>query len=115
VELALVLPLVCGLFLLLVQVALVARSQILLTHATREAARAVALEPATATATAVDAGRRTAGLDPDRLQLTVEPGGEPALWTVRGRYRLPLVVPLLNLARGGVTLSSLLVVRAEPG
>jgi len=103
---------VCGLFLLLVQVALVGRSQILVTHATREVARAVALEPGSSTA--VDAARRAGGLDPAHLDMAVEPAGEPSLWAVRSRYRLPLVVPLLNIARREVTLGSRLVVRAEP-
>jgi len=45
VELALVLPLVLLLLLLVVQVALVARDQVLVVHAAREGARAAAVDP----------------------------------------------------------------------
>ena len=112
VELALLLPFVCGLLLLVAQLALVARSQILLHHVTRETARAVALDGDTGSA--LEAGRRATGLDPERLALTVEPAGAAGLFAVEGHYRLDVIVPLVDLLRREVTLDSRLVVRAEP-
>ena len=69
VELALLLPFVVLLLLAIVQVGLVAHDQVLLTHATREAARAAAVEadPAAAERAAAAGG----GLDPGRLHVEV--------------------------------------------
>jgi hypothetical protein len=111
VELALLLPFVFGLLLLVVQVALVARDQLLLHHATREAARAIALE---GDPSAAAGGRNDGEREDERFELTVEPLAEAPLFAVRGRYRSPVVVPLINLAREDVLLESRLVVRAEP-
>lgn len=110
------LPFVCGLVLLVVQVALVGRSQVTLHHATREVARAVALDGDVAAA--VEIGRRVPGLDPGRLELWAAPtggtGSGPSFVTVEARYRQPLVVPLVSLIRREVDLDSRLIVRAEP-
>jgi Flp pilus assembly protein TadG len=109
--LALLLPFVCGLLLALVQTALVARDQILLQHATRETARAVALDGDIVAATA--AGRSAVRLVENRLELSIEGAGDSGLFTVRGRYRSPVALPVLNLIRREVTLDTQLVVQAE--
>ena len=94
VELALVLPLVALLLLGLVQVAVVARDQVLVAHAAREAARAAAVDDD------VDAVRRAAEragpLAADRLEVEVS-GREGAGSRVRVvvRYTVPLRLPLV--------------------
>lgn len=94
VELALVLPLVALLLLGLVQVAVVARDQVLVAHAAREAARAAAVDDD------ADAARRAAEqagpLVADRLDVEVsgrEGVGSRVRVVVRytSRLRLPLV------------------------
>jgi hypothetical protein len=103
VELALLLPLLLSLALVVVQVGLVARDQVLLVHATREAARAAAVGEA--------AGPAPAGLDPGRLSLVVS--GDGPLVRAVGRYRAPVVVPLLSRLRPDVELRAELATRRE--
>lgn len=105
VELALVLPLLLVLVLLAVQVGLVVRDQVLLVHATREAARAAAVGGATEPVPA------PGGLDPARLELDVGGDGRD-VWAV-GRYRTPVLVPLLSRLQGEVVLRSQLTMRRE--
>lgn len=95
VELALTLPLVALLLLLVAQVGLVVRDQVMVVHAAREAARREAVDPA------AGSGRRAAlassSLEPGRLQVTVAPAaarGEPV--TVRLSYRSPTVAPVIG-------------------
>ena len=99
VELALVLPLVAVLLLLVVQVALVVRDQVLVVHAAREAARQAAVDPAPG------APRRAAvaaaPLDPERLAVEVTRpigGGGRAQVTVSYRLRpfAPVFAPLMT-------------------
>lgn len=106
VELALLLPLLLLLVLAAVQVGLVVRDQVLLVHATREAARSAAVG-ASGGAPAPSPG----GLDPARLELTAASDGR----VVRavGRYRTPVVVPLLSALRREVVLQSALTMWAE--
>lgn len=75
VELALSLPVVCLLFLALVQVGLVVHDQVLVTHAAREAARAAAVsgDPAAPRRAAAAGG----GLDPALLAVRVDGRGAP--------------------------------------
>ena len=99
VELALALPFVVGALLLVVQVGLVVRAQVLVTHAAREAARAAAV------------GERAPppdGLDPGRTTVAVAEAGDHVRATVTYRTRtdIPLVgvvVPDVVL-RGGATM-----------
>jgi hypothetical protein len=98
VELALVLPLVLMVLLLVVQVGLVGRDQLLVVHAAREAARAAAVGEPDAQVRA--AAARAGPLDPSRLRVVVERrGGAGADVSVAVSYRcvtdLPLVGPLL--------------------
>lgn len=95
VELALLLPVVVVLLLAVLQVGLVARDVVLVTHAAREAARAAAVdgEPGAARRAAVAAS----GLDPDRIQVRVDTlGGEPPRARVLVVYRSATAVPLVG-------------------
>lgn len=95
VELALVLPLVALLLLLLVQVALVVRDQVLVVHAAREAARAAAVDPT------LHAARRAAlagaPLAENRLLLELKGRGK-ADQQVRAElsYRSPTSAPIIG-------------------
>ncbi len=112
VELALLLPLVALLLLALVQVAVVARDQVLVAHAAREAVRAVAVDDD------VDAARRAAEragpLAADRLEVEVSGrDGVGSRVRVVVRYRVPLRLPLVGGAVGDVELRSDATMRVE--
>ncbi|MGE3619262.1 MAG: TadE/TadG family type IV pilus assembly protein [Acidimicrobiia bacterium] len=111
VELALLLPVVVVLLLAVLQVALVARDLVLVSHATREAARAAAVGE-----DALDAARAGGGLEADRLQVTVRGGREPGdRATVTVRYRAPTEVPLVGRLLPDVPLTSTARARVEKG
>lgn len=112
VELALVLPLVAVLLLALVQAAVVARDQILVTHAAREAVRAAAVDDD------VDAARRAAErsgpLAPDRLEVEITGrDGVGSRVQVVVRYTLPTRLPLVGRALDDVTLTASATMRVE--
>lgn len=112
VELALLLPLVALLLLVLVQVGLVVRDQILVVHAAREAAREVAVEPAP------EAARRAAaassGLDPSRLSIRVDGRGAPGSRAeVTARYVAATDVPIVGGLVGDVALEARASMRVE--
>lgn len=112
VELALLLPLVAVLLLGLVQVAVVARDQVLVVHAAREAARAAAVDPD------VDAARRAAEqagpLAADRMRVDVSGRGDVGSRVrVDVSYTEPIRLPLLGAALGDVTLTSSATMRVE--
>jgi Flp pilus assembly protein TadG len=112
VELALLLPLIVVLLLALVQVAVVARDQVLVTHAAREAARAAAVDPD------VDAARRAAEqagpLVADRLSVEVSGRGEVGSRVrVVVSYTVPIRLPLVGAALGDVTLTASATMRVE--
>lgn len=112
VELALVLPLVVVILLVVVQVGLVVRDQILVVHAAREAAREAAVDGA------ADAPKRAAvagsGLADDRLSVTsVGRGPAGSRVRVEVRYRAPTAVPLVGAALGDVTLEAAATMRVE--
>lgn len=102
VELALVLPVLLALVLVVVQVGLVVRDQVLLVHAAREAARVAAIDGDVPGA--AEAGRSATGLDRARLDVGIEAGA--GLVTARLRYRSSIVVPLVRLARDEVGLTA---------
>ena len=112
VETALVLPLIMAVVLVLVQIGLLVRDQILVVHATREAARAAAVDPTTETATA--AATAATGLDPVRMQVATDgsrtTGG---LLRVTVRYRPKTAVPLVGRLFPAVTIQEALTVRVE--
>ena len=96
VELALGFPIVLIGVLLVLQLALVGRDQLLVSHASREAARAAAVDPR------AGAGRdgalaATTGLDPDRLDVDADRvrGRVRVRISYRSRTALPLVGPLV--------------------
>ena len=93
VELALVLPLLGLLLLLLVQVGVVVRDQILVVHAAREGAREAAVDPSPGAAR--DAALASSALDPSRLEVTVSGRGGPGSRVqVTARYRAATAIPL---------------------
>jgi Flp pilus assembly protein TadG len=112
VEVALVLPLLVSLALVLVQVGLVVRDQVLLVHAAREAAREAAVSPTT-----TDIGRAARGataLRETRLTVRVGDRGPPGgTVTVEVRYRSPTDVPLVGALIGDVRLTSRATMRVE--
>ena len=112
VELALSLPLLALLALVILQVALVARDQVLLTHAAREAAREASV--------AADAGAARRGalagsrLDADRLAVTTEGrAGAGSRVTARLTYRSPTDVPVIGRLVGDVRLRATVTMRVE--
>jgi Flp pilus assembly protein TadG len=112
VEVALLLPLLATMLLAVVQVGLVVRDQVLVTHAAREAARAAAVDP---TEDAAREGANSAArLDPSRLTVelsgSTEPGGR---LTVTVRYRSPTTVPLVGNLLGDRLLTAEATMRVE--
>ena len=96
VELALSLPFVAAALLLVVQVALVAHDQLLVTHAAREAARAAAVG---APPPPLDR------LDPARVQVEYDQVGA-GLVRVRVRYQAPTDVPIVGALIADVDLDA---------
>jgi hypothetical protein len=112
VELALVLPLVVGLLLAIIQAGVLARDQILVTHAAREAVRAAAVDddPAAARRAAEQAGPLAA----DRLDTDVVERGEAGgRVRVVVRYRAPTRIPLVGAFVDDVVLDAAATMRVE--
>lgn len=112
VELALLLPLVLLLLLAVLQVGLVARDVVLVTHAAREAARAAAIDPS------VDAARTAAhdagGLRPDRMAVDAAGrGGSGSRVRVSVSYRIPTDVPLAGALIGDLSVTRSVTMRVE--
>lgn len=107
-----ILPVLATFLLAVVQVGLVVRDQILVTHAAREAARSAAVEPspAAARAAAVDGS----GLPASRLQVDVSGRAGPGS-RVRAAvaYRTPTDVPLVGRLVGDLTLRAEATMRVE--
>ena len=101
-ELALVTPFVLLLFLCLVQVGLVARDQILVTHAARAGARAAAVDPRPDIA--AGAASSASDLERDRMSVDMTVVGRVVRVTVR--YRAPPSVPFIGTLVGDVALRS---------
>jgi Flp pilus assembly protein TadG len=112
VEVALLLPVVALLLLAVVQVGLVVRDQVLVTHAAREAARAAAVDPQPSAAR--EGAEAAARLDPGRLTVdlsgSTDAGGR---LTVTVRYRSPTDVPLVGALLGDRTLAAQATMRVE--
>ncbi len=112
VELALLLPVVLLLLLAVLQVGLLARDVVLVTHASREAARAAATDADPAAAR--EAAFASSDLAADRL--TVEVAGRgPAGSRVRVEvvYRAATTVPLIGHLVGDRTIRSTATMRVE--
>ena len=95
VELALVLPLVVALLLVVIQVGLVVRDQILVVHAAREAVRAASVGDTDDQVRQV--ATRAGPLEADRLTVLVrrQPGTPPTVG-VHVTYRCPTDLPLVG-------------------
>lgn len=112
VELALVLPLVVLVLVAVVQVGLLARDQVLVTHAAREAARAAAVtdDPAAPRRAAEQAGP----LRPERLQVTTTGRrGVGSRVRVEVRYRAPIRIPVIDRVIADVELQGTATMRVE--
>lgn len=111
VELALLMPLLMVMALFLAQLALAARDQIMVTHAAREAARAVAVgnDAAVARSAALAAAR----LDPRRLRVHVEELTGTGNVAVRLDYRSPVRFAPLGIVLDDLVLSGEATMRSE--
>ena len=112
VEVALALPVVVMALLLVVQVGIVVRDQVLAVHAAREGARAAAVDarPGVAQQAAVSGS----GLDPARLTVTTGGRGPPGSQVrVQVAYRSATDVPLVGALIGDVELSAATTMRVE--
>ncbi len=106
------LPFIALVALGVVQVAVLAHDQVLLTHAAREAARAAAVseEPDAAR----HAAQRGGGLRPDRLAVTTSPRGEPGAFVeVRVTYTDTTDVPLIGALLPDLALRATASMRVE--
>ena len=112
VELALVLPFVAVLLLLLVQVGLLARDQVLVVHAAREGAREAAVDAAPNAAR--DAAIASSTLDPGRLQVTVTGRGAPGSRVkVTATYKSATSVPIVGVLVRDLRLEASTTMRVE--
>jgi len=112
VELALLLPVVVLLLLAVLQVGLLARDVVLVTHASREAARAAATDPDPGAARV--AATSSGGLDADRLVVTVtDRGAAGSRVRVELAYRAETRVPLIGALLGDRTIKSSATMRVE--
>jgi Flp pilus assembly protein TadG len=112
VELALLLPVVVLMLLAVVQVGLVVRDQVLVTHAAREAARAAAVDPRPEAAR--QGAEAAARLDRGRLTVELSGATEPgARLTATVRYRSPTDVPLIGPLVGDRLLVAEATMRVE--
>lgn len=112
VELALTLPLVVLFSLMVIQAGLVAKDVLLVHHAAREGARAAAVDPTPAAASAgVRGGAR---LDQGRLGVSLRGGSsEGDLATVRVSYASPTNVPIVGAFVGDINLTAEVTMRVE--
>ena len=112
VELALLLPLLVLLLLVILQIGLVGRDVVLVTHASREAARAAATDPDPGAATA--AARAAGGLDPKRMTVSVTGGGRAGSRVrVTVTYQAGTDVPLIGGLIGDHTIRGATTMRVE--
>lgn len=112
VELALLLPVVVLLLLAVLQVALVARDVVLVTHASREAARAAAVDIAPGAAR--EAALASSGLRGDRLDVVVRGRSGPGSRVrVELTYRAPTSLPIIGAMLGDRAIRSSATMRVE--
>ena len=112
VELALVLPIVALFALMIVQVGMALRAQVLATHAAREAVRVVAVsnDPARAAPAVAEAS----GFDPTSVTVNVAGSADPGSdVTVSIEHVYSTDVPLIGPLLGDVRLSASATMRAE--
>lgn len=109
VEFALLLPVVVVLLMTVIQVGVLVRARIMVTHAARESARVAAVGSPNAeiTRAAVVSG----GLAPNRVSVEVRPNGEVV--TVVVHYRAPTNLPFVGALIDDVDLSATATMRRE--
>jgi hypothetical protein len=105
----LLLPVIVVLVLAVVQVGVVARANLLVGVAAREAARAAAV--GSSEADAHEAAARASNLDPARLRVDIEIGSGTV--TARAVYRDDTTVPIVGRLASPVTLRSTITMRKE--
>ncbi|MCP3857556.1 MAG: hypothetical protein GY745_17620 [Actinomycetia bacterium] len=112
VELALVLPVVVLMLLLVMQVGLVIRDQVMLVHSAREAARAAAVDDDSGAArTGALAGSR---LDGDRLEVSTSGRGEAGSYvTVTLTYPSLIDLPFVGRLIDDIELEASATMRVE--
>ena len=113
VELALLLPLVAVLLLLILQIGLVLRDQLMVVHAAREAARSAAVADGDPEVAARLGAERSGSLDRDRLDLTTRSMDGDRRISVEVRYRSTTEVPLVGLLLPDIDLGETLVMTRE--
>jgi Flp pilus assembly protein TadG len=112
VEAALVLPLIALLLLGVVQIGLLVRSEVLVTHAAREAARAAAVDADPQAATR--AATTSSSLDARRMTVHVQGREGPGSRVqVEVTYSAPTDVPLVGSLLGDVDLHATATMRVE--
>ena len=111
VELVLVLPLVLVVTLGALQVALVARDQVLVLHAAREGARQAAVSADDGAVRRVAAG--ATALRGQRLAIRTERRTRPGAVSVTATYDAPTDVPLVGPLVGDVELEGTVTMRDE--
>lgn len=112
VEAALVLPLVVMMLLAVVQVGIVVRAQVLVTHAAREAARAAAVDADPGAA--ARAARAATSLDANRIGVTVRGRDGPGSRVeVDVTYDVPTDLPLIGALIPDVTVHGEATMRVE--
>ena len=112
VEAALVLPLITLLLLGVVQVGLVVRTEVLVTHGAREAARAAAVDADPQAA--MRAATNSSSLDATRMAVHVQGRDGPGSRVqVEVSYTAPTDVPLVGSLLGDVTLHATATMRVE--
>ena len=113
VELALLLPLVAVLLLLILQIGLVLRDQLMVVHAAREAARSAAVADGDPAVAARLGAERSGSLDRNRLDLTTTSIDGDRRISVEVRYRSTTEVPLVGLLLPDIDLGESLVMTRE--
>ena len=112
VEAALVLPLVALLLLAVVQIGLLVRTELLVTHAAREAVRAAAVD--TDPQAATRGANSSSALDAKRMSVKVNGREGPGSRVqVEVTYTAPTDVPLIGSLLGDVTLQATATMRVE--
>ncbi len=113
VEFALVLPLVVLVVLFIVQAGLVARDQLLVSHAAREAARAAAVSDSDRPSAATMAARQAGNLDAERVSATTTMVDGDASVRVLISYRSITGIPIIGSLVPDIDLESTVVMRVE--
>lgn len=113
VEFALVLPLVVLVILLVVQAGFVARDQLLVSHAAREAARAAAVSDGDRAGAAMTAARNSGRLRADQLSGTVSLVDQGESVRVVVSYRSTTDLALIGALVPDIDLEAAVVMRVE--